>query len=31
MAFAGVKDARQRAEIIAYLRIMADAPAPLPN
>ncbi len=31
MAFGGEKDAAKRADIIAYLRSMADAPAPLPG
>lgn len=30
MAFAGVKSAKDRANIIAYLRTLADTPAPLP-
>jgi cytochrome c len=29
MAFAGIKDEGQRAEVIAYLRSLSDAPAPL--
>ncbi|MCU0954235.1 MAG: c-type cytochrome [Hyphomicrobium sp.] len=31
MAFAGVKDPAEVANIIAYLRSLADSPAPLPN
>jgi cytochrome c len=31
MAFAGVKDAQKRAEILAYLRSLAESPAPLPK
>ncbi len=31
MAFAGVKSAKDRANIIAYLRTLADTPAPLPT
>jgi cytochrome c2 len=30
MAYGGEKDAGKRADIIAYLRSLADAPAPLP-
>jgi cytochrome c len=30
MSFAGVKDPSQRADIIAYLRTLADTPEPLP-
>jgi cytochrome c len=30
MAFAGVKDAKERADLIAFLRSIADSPAPLP-
>jgi cytochrome c len=30
MAFAGIKDAAQRADVIAYLRSLSDSPAPLP-
>ena len=30
MAYGGEKDAKKRADIIAYLRSLADAPAPLP-
>lgn len=31
MAFAGVKSAKERADLIAYLRSLSDAPKPLPN
>lgn len=31
MTFPGVKDAQDRANIIAYLRTLADDPAPLPK
>jgi cytochrome c len=31
MVFAGIKDPNEIAHIIAYLRTLADAPAPLPN
>ncbi|MBY0224571.1 MAG: cytochrome c family protein [Hyphomicrobium sp.] len=31
MAFAGIKDPAEIANVIAYLRTLADAPAPLPN
>ena len=31
MMFAGVKKARDRAAVIAYLRSLSDAPAPLPS
>jgi cytochrome c len=31
MAYGGEKDAAKRADIIAYLRAQADAPAPLPG
>ncbi len=31
MAFAGIKDPTEIANVIAYLRTLADAPAPLPN
>ena len=31
MAFAGVKKAQQRANLIVYLRTLADSPAPLPT
>ena len=30
MAFAGLPKEQDRADIIAYLRTMADTPAPLP-
>ena len=30
MAFGGEKDAKKRADILAYLRSLADTPAPLP-
>ena len=30
MSFAGVKKVEQRANLIAYLRGLSDAPAPLP-
>ena len=30
MAYGGEKDAKKRADIIAYLRSLADSPAPLP-
>jgi cytochrome c len=30
MTFAGIKDAAQRAEVIAYLRTLSDKPEPLP-
>jgi len=31
MAFAGIKDPAEVANVIAYLRTLADSPAPLPN
>jgi cytochrome c len=31
MAFAGIKDPAEIANVIAYLRTLADAPAPLPK
>jgi cytochrome c len=31
MAFAGIKDPGEIANVIAYLRTLADAPAPLPK
>jgi len=31
MTFAGLKDVKERAEVIAYLRNQADSPAPLPD
>lgn len=31
MGFAGLKDAEDRADIIAYLRTLSDSPAPLPD
>jgi cytochrome c len=31
MAFAGVKDSQELADVIAYLRTLADSPAPLPQ
>lgn len=31
MAFAGVKKLEERADLIAYLRTLADSPAPLPD
>lgn len=31
MAFAGIKDPRERADILAYLRTLAATPAPLPT
>jgi cytochrome c2 len=31
MSFAGIGDAKRRADIIAYLRSLADEPAPLPQ
>ncbi len=31
MAFAGIANPRERADLIAYLRTLADTPAPLPN
>ncbi len=31
MAFAGISNAQQRADVIAYLRTLADKPAPLPK
>lgn len=31
MSFAGIKDTAQLASLIAYLRSLADTPAPLPN
>ena len=31
MAFVGLKDATQRANVIAYLRSLSDAPVPLPD
>jgi cytochrome c2 len=30
MAFAGMKDEKQRADVIAYLRGLAKSPMPLP-
>ena len=30
MAFVGLANERQRADVIAYLRILSDAPQPLP-
>ena len=30
MAFAGIKDPKQEADLIAYLRTLADSPVPLP-
>jgi cytochrome c len=30
MAFAGLPKEQERADVIAYLRTMADSPAPLP-
>jgi cytochrome c len=30
MAFAGVARPEERADLLAYLRTLADAPAPLP-
>jgi cytochrome c len=30
MAYAGLKEADRRADIIAYLRTLSDNPAPLP-
>jgi cytochrome c len=30
MTFAGIERARQRADVIAYLRTLSDNPAPLP-
>jgi cytochrome c len=30
MSFAGIKSAQQRLNLLAYLRTLADAPAPLP-
>ena len=30
MAFAGVAQAEERADILAYLRSLSDSPAPLP-
>jgi cytochrome c2 len=31
MVFAGIKDPAEIANIVAYLRTLADSPAPLPN
>ena len=31
MAFAGLKKAKDRASVIAYLRLLSDSPAPLPQ
>lgn len=31
MSFAGLSSAKDRADVIAYLRMQADSPAPLPN
>lgn len=31
MAFAGIKDNAELADLIAYLRTLSDSPAPLPN
>jgi cytochrome c len=31
MAFAGIADAQELADLLAYLRTLADTPAPLPN
>ena len=31
MAFAGLANEKQRADVIAYLRSLAPTPAPLPN
>ena len=31
MAFGGIKDAQQRAEVIAYLRTLSKSPVPLPT
>jgi cytochrome c len=31
MAFAGIQQAQERADIIAYLRSLSDSPAPLPT
>ena len=31
MTFAGVHDAEDRADVILYLRTLADSPAPLPE
>lgn len=31
MSFAGISDAQRRADLIAYLRSLADSPAPLPQ
>jgi cytochrome c len=31
MAFAGVKNTQQLADLVAYLRTLSDQPAPLPN
>jgi cytochrome c2 len=30
MIFAGIEDEAERANLIAYLRIQSDSPAPLP-
>jgi cytochrome c len=30
MTFAGIERARQRADVIAYLRTLSDNPVPLP-
>ena len=30
MAFAGIRSAQERADIIAYLRSLSDSPPPLP-
>lgn len=31
MAFAGIKDAKERANVIAYMRTFSDSPAPIPE
>mgnify|MGYP003736568773 CR=1 FL=1 len=31
MAFAGVKDAKERADLMAYLRTLSASPVPLPG
>ena len=31
MAFAGLQDEQQRADVIAYLRTLSDSPVPLPE
>jgi cytochrome c len=31
MAFAGIKSERERADLLAYLRMLAETPAPLPG